>query len=66
LTESLLLTPEEAAQALRIGRTRLYEMLRTGELGSVRVGRSRRIARRDIEGYVETLRVGQHADAFPE
>jgi excisionase family DNA binding protein len=31
----LLLTPEEAARALAICRTKLYELLRKGELESV-------------------------------
>jgi excisionase family DNA binding protein len=40
----LLLTPEEAATVLRIGRTRLYQLLATGDLPSIKLGGSRRIA----------------------
>jgi hypothetical protein len=37
----VLLTPEDAAEALSIGRTRVYERIRTGALGSVTIGSSR-------------------------
>ena len=36
--ETLLLTPEDACTALNIGRTRLYELLASGELRSVTIG----------------------------
>jgi excisionase family DNA binding protein len=39
----LLLTPEEAAHTLGVGRTKLYELLRKGLLTSVMIGGSRRI-----------------------
>jgi excisionase family DNA binding protein len=41
--------PEEAAQALRIGRTRLYALLADNTLPSVRIGHSRRITVRAVE-----------------
>lgn len=54
--EQLLLRPEEAAHALGIGRSAVYDALRTGELESVRIGRSRRIPTEAVERYVERLR----------
>jgi len=41
--ERLLLTPAETAETIGIGRTRIYELLASGELPSVRIGRSIRI-----------------------
>jgi excisionase family DNA binding protein len=38
----LLLTAEEAAQVLGVGRTTVYGLLRTGQLDSVRIGSARR------------------------
>jgi excisionase family DNA binding protein len=62
----LLLTPEEAATVLRIGRTRLYELLAAGDLPSVKLGGSRRIAVAALERYVEALAGslddGRHTD----
>jgi excisionase family DNA binding protein len=45
--ERLLLRPTEAATALGIGRSKAYELLRSGDLPSVRVGRAVRVP---IEG----------------
>jgi excisionase family DNA binding protein len=51
----LLLTVAEAAARLGIGRTFMYELLRTGEVPSVRVGRLRRIRVVDLETYAAAL-----------
>jgi excisionase family DNA binding protein len=51
----LLLTTEEAASVLGIGRTRMYQLVRTGKVRSVTLGRSRRIRPEDLETYVEQL-----------
>jgi excisionase family DNA binding protein len=51
----LLLRPEEAAQALGVGRTTVYELLRTGELRSVRIGALRRIPTDTLAEYVAGL-----------
>ncbi|MGO9148715.1 MAG: helix-turn-helix domain-containing protein [Acidimicrobiales bacterium] len=39
----LLFTPEEVAQALAIGRSKVHDLLRSEEMSSVRIGGSRRI-----------------------
>jgi len=41
--EPILVTPEEAARLLGISRSRVFELLATGELPSLTIGRSRRI-----------------------
>jgi excisionase family DNA binding protein len=51
----LLVTPEQAAEALGIGRTRLYALLASGDLPSVKVVGSRRIRVGDLAAYVEAL-----------
>lgn len=56
LDEQLLLTPERAAERLDMSRTVIYELMSRGELRSVRIGRSRRIATTDLSAYVERLR----------
>lgn len=52
----LLLTPEVAAERLSCGRTKIYELLRSGELESVKVGRLRRVPVDALNAYVESLR----------
>ncbi len=54
--EKLLLTPEETAEALGIGRTRVYALIGDGSLRSVRIGSSRRICEADVREFVERLR----------
>jgi len=54
-SDPLLLTPEEAAEALRIGRTTLYALLKGGEVRPVHIGRSCRISRAELERYVQRL-----------
>jgi excisionase family DNA binding protein len=51
----LLLTPEEAARALGIGRTKLYELLATAKLPSVRIGGSRRVSVGALTEFVRGL-----------
>ncbi|MFP5372952.1 MAG: helix-turn-helix domain-containing protein [Actinomycetes bacterium] len=54
--EKLLLTPEETAEVMGIGRTKVYELLRRGVLESVRIGGSRRVPTAAVEEYVRRLR----------
>jgi excisionase family DNA binding protein len=54
--EFVLLTVEEAAQRLRIGRTTCFALIRTGALESVRVGSLRRVPAEAIAEYVARLR----------
>ena len=48
----LLLTITEASQVLAISRSKPYELLNSGNLPSVYIGRSRRIRMNDIEEFV--------------
>ncbi len=38
-----VLTPEEAAEALHVGRCKVYDLIRTGDLESIKIGRLRRV-----------------------
>jgi excisionase family DNA binding protein len=51
----VLLRPEEAATAMGIGRTAVFELMRTGELRSVKIGKSRRIPVDAVHDYVDGL-----------
>lgn len=53
--DKLLLTPEEAAGVLGLGRTKVYELLRSGVLASVRIGACRRIPAAALRDYVTSL-----------
>ncbi|MBI2322102.1 MAG: helix-turn-helix domain-containing protein [Chloroflexi bacterium] len=60
--EPLLLRPPDAAAALGVSRSRLYELLAAGALASVKIGASRRIALDDRRAFVERLRSEQAAE----
>jgi excisionase family DNA binding protein len=52
-TLRLLMTVAEAANALGLCRSVIYELLLTGELASVKIGRARRIPISALEAFVE-------------
>ncbi|MGH3867254.1 MAG: helix-turn-helix domain-containing protein [Pseudonocardiaceae bacterium] len=56
-----LLTVEEAAQRLSIGRTTMYALLKQGEISSVLIGRLRRIPAEALTAYITRLITDQHA-----
>ena len=51
----VLLTPEQAAEALGIGRWKLYDLLRQGRLRSIRIGSCRRISTDALLVFVAEL-----------
>ncbi len=53
LAQRLLVRPEEAASLLGLGRSTIYELLRTGELPVVHVGRAARIPMRELRRWIE-------------
>lgn len=54
--ERVLLTPVEAARALGIGRSKVYELMLSRALASVKIGGSRRIPTDAIDEFVASLR----------
>ncbi len=48
-----LLTVDETIRTLRLGRTRVNEVLRSGDLPSYKLGRRRLVRRQDIEEWLE-------------
>ncbi|MCC7103665.1 MAG: helix-turn-helix domain-containing protein [Chloroflexi bacterium] len=50
--DKLLLRPEEAAALLSLGRSTIYELIASGALESVTVGRSRRVPLAALERFV--------------
>jgi excisionase family DNA binding protein len=53
--DKLLYTPLEAAHALGISRSTLYELLARGHIDSVHIGASRRIPADCLRRYVASL-----------
>lgn len=51
----ILFTTEEVGRLLKIGKCRVYDLIRQHELRSVKVGASRRVSARALKDYVEQL-----------
>jgi excisionase family DNA binding protein len=56
--DKLLLTPVEAARALGIGRSKVYELLSSGALDSVRIGSCRWVPADALHSFLVELRDG--------
>jgi excisionase family DNA binding protein len=57
--EQLLLTTVQAGRVLSVGRTTIYQLIKTGELHAVHVGGSCRISWAELERYVTRLDAAQ-------
>lgn len=60
----LLLTVDEAAQRLGIGRTLMYGLISAGEVQAVTVGRLRRVPSESLTEYVDRLRADEAKGAL--
>jgi len=57
-TAAVLLTVEEAAARLRIGRTTMYGLVSSGAIETVTIGRRRLVPAECVTAYVTALRSG--------
>jgi excisionase family DNA binding protein len=49
-----LMSTEELAKVLGLGRTRTYELLSNGTIPCVRIGRLRKVRRTDVDKFIES------------
>ncbi len=56
MTDQLLFTPLQAAKTLCIGRSKVYELMQSGELESIHIGSCRRIPADALTALIERLR----------
>ena len=50
---ALLLTPAQAAEALGLGRSKIYDLMGQGRLPFVLIGTSRRVPRAGVEDFIQ-------------
>lgn len=62
--EQLLMRPSEAAVVLGLGRSKIYEMIASGELPGIRVGRDLRVPADALRRWVAD-RTGSSEEASP-
>jgi len=51
--EKLLLRPREVAEAIGVGRSKTYQLIASGEIPSIRIGRSVRVPKFLLDRYIE-------------
>jgi hypothetical protein len=52
-----LFTPVQTARILGISRSQVYNLLSSGALNSVQIGRSRRITQSHVQDFINSLEV---------
>ncbi len=60
--DRVLLTVEDAAKRLHIGRTTAWGLVKSGELPSVQIGRLRRVPASAVNAYATRLLAGHNSD----
>lgn len=65
VTETRLITIVQAAEIIGLSRSKLYELLASRELASVRIGRARLIDLADLERFIARHRVPQREAVAP-
>jgi excisionase family DNA binding protein len=58
-----LLSPAEVSKALGMGKSWVYQRIRSGDIQSVRLGNNLKVRRQDLQDYLETRRRGQPKSA---
>lgn len=61
LPERVLLTVEEAAKYLGVGRTLMYRLIKDGEIQTVQIHRLRRVPRDAVDAYAARIQSEQNA-----
>jgi excisionase family DNA binding protein len=51
----MLLTPVETAEALSVSRAKVYELMASRQLPSIRIGGSRRVSIQALEEFIDKL-----------
>jgi putative molybdopterin biosynthesis protein len=52
---TLTFSVNEVATQLRVGRTTVYRLLKSGQLPSFCIGRSRRVSAKSLQDYIEEM-----------
>ena len=50
-----LLTIKEVEKYLKLGHTKVHQLLASGEIPSLKIGKSRRVRRTDLDRFLEAL-----------
>lgn len=51
-----MMTPEDVARALKMSRSKIYELIASGEIPGIKIGRATRVATADLDAWVQRRR----------
>ncbi len=60
--EKLLLKPAEVSELAGLGKSKTYELIASGEIPSVRIGRSVRVPADRLVAWIERLQAGESSN----
>ena len=63
MRDKLAFSVEEVAGLLSLGRSTVFELVRTGELGSIKLGHRRLITQADLDEFLQRARAESRATA---
>jgi excisionase family DNA binding protein len=59
--EKLAFSVEEVAELLSVGRSKVFELVRSGHLGSVKLGNRRLVTQADLDEFIGQVRAEARA-----
>jgi excisionase family DNA binding protein len=63
MAEQIAYRPEQLLEKFPLGRTKLYELIASGELPSFQIGRARFVSHQDLMDFIERALTEQGAKA---
>lgn len=64
--QKLAYTVEEAAELLSLSRAHVYRLIELQDLGSIKLGRNRRVTAQQLQDFLQRLEAGSRAHPFDE
>ena len=58
--EKMLLSPQEVSEALGVGRTKVYELINSGDLHRVKIGNCTKIPVGSLRAFLAERGCGEH------
>jgi excisionase family DNA binding protein len=62
VSAKILLTVAEVADALSLGRSKVYELMAAGQIEAIKIGRSRRVPADSLAAFIERARSTSRSD----
>ncbi len=61
--QPILLRAEQVCRIVNLGRSKVYELIASRQIKSIRIGRSRRVLREDLMAWIDEQRAGAEGNS---